>query len=209
MILRTFVTPFLLTAISLLAWGCASSPTSASKYPVTHAGAIQRVEEGTVVGVRQVKIDGVATNMGRLVGAGIGGAVGALAVPVKSEVAIQQTSPNSVSIYETSNRHENQAAMAVGGAVGMVVGQKVEKALSAKKAQELTIAMDSGETVLVVQEYREPAFYENERVKLYTTRAGDSVVYHAGEDPTMDPDTNAYLITDPEENEEEFEPVTW
>ncbi len=161
------------------------------------------------MGVRQVKIDGVATNMGRLVGAGIGGAVGALAVPVESEVSIQQTSPDSVSIYETSNRHENQAAMAVGGAVGMVVGQKVEKALTAKRAQELTIALDSGETVLVVQVYREPAFYEDERVKLCTTRAGDSVVYHSGEDPTMDPDTNAYLISDIEEVEEEFEPVTW
>lgn len=209
MMLRTLLKPSLLLIVGLSAWGCASSPTSASKYPVTHAGAIQKVEEGTVVGVRQVKIDGVATNMGRLVGAGIGGAVGALAVPVESEVAIRQTSPNSIGIYEKSNRHENQAAMAVGGAVGMVVGQKVEKALSAKRAQELTIAMDSGETVLVVQVYREPAFYENERVKLYTTRSGDSVVYHSGEDPTMDPDTNAYLITEPEGAGEQFEPVTW
>ncbi|MBD5782077.1 hypothetical protein IEN85_21440 [Pelagicoccus sp. NFK12] len=207
--LRISPTPVFLVAISIWMGGCASSPTTASKYPVTHAGAIQKVEEGTVVGVRQVKIDGVSTNLGRLVGAGIGGAVGALAVPVESEAVIEQTSPNSISIYETSNRHENQAAMAVGGAVGMVVGERVEKVLTAKRAQELTIALDSGETVLVVQVYREPGFYEDERVKLYTTRAGDSVVYHASVDPTVDPDTNAYLIPDTDVEEAEFEPVTW
>lgn len=209
MIVRKLLTPSISVAICFLFWGCASSPSAMSRYPITHAGAVQKVEDGTVVGVRPVKIDGVATNLGRIVGAGVGGAAGALAVPVKSEIVIQETQPGLINISESSNRHEAHAATAIGGAVGMVVGQKVEKALTAKRAQELTIALDSGETVLVVQEYREPEFYENERVKLYTTRAGDSVVYHSGENPGMDPDTNAYLIPDQSEDEDDFEPVTW
>lgn len=193
-------------ASSLVIAGCASNRSSRSHYPVTHAGAIQKVEEGTVVTVRQVKIDGVSTNMGRIIGASLGTAAGALSVPVESEISIQEGPSGVVNISESSNRHESTAAMAVGGVVGMVVGQKVEKALTAKKAQELTIALDNGETVLVVQEYREPAFYEDERVKLYTTRAGNSLVYHTHEDPAMDPETNAYLIGN---DEGEFEKVNF
>ncbi|MBK1876897.1 hypothetical protein [Pelagicoccus mobilis] len=197
--------PFALSVLfSVLVGGCASSAPTKSTYPVTHAGSIQRVEDGTVVTVRQVKIDGVATNMGAIVGAGVGTAVGAISVPLETKTTVHESSPGVISINESSNRHESTAAMAVGGAVGMVVGQKVEKMMTAKRAQELTIALDSGETVLVVQEYREPAFYEDERVKLYTTRTGDSIVYHAHDDPSMDPDTNAYLVGD---EGEEFEPV--
>lgn len=188
---------------------CGSTSSSTARYPVTHAGAVQNVQEGTVVSTRVVKIDGRATNMGRLVGAGIGTAVGSVTVPYESETRIYESEPGVISIDGTDNRAQNRAAMAVGGAVGMVVGQEVEKMITAKKAQELTIALDQGETVVVVQEYREPEFYEDERVKVYTTRSGDSVVYHAGENPGLDPETNAYLIDETVEDSDEFETVTW
>lgn len=147
--------------------------------------------------------------MGRVVGAGIGAAVGAVTVPYESETSIYESEPGVISIEGSDNRAQSNAAMAVGGAVGMVVGQEVEKIITAKRAQELTIAMDQGETVVVVQEHREPEFYEDERVKVLTTRSGESVVYHAGENPGLDPDTNAYLIDDAEAEEDEFDTVTW
>ncbi len=147
--------------------------------------------------------------MGMIVGAGIGGAVGSVAVPVETQTTVQQTGPDTISINSSSNVNENRAAMAVGTAVGSVVGRKVEKALTAKLAQEITIAMDGGETISVVQEYEEPGFYENERVKILTGRMGESVVYHANYDPNADPETNAYLIPEDEELEGDFEPVSW
>lgn len=166
------------------------------------------MEEGTVVAERTVRIDGRATNMGRIVGAGVGAAVGAVSVPYESETVITQTN-DSILIQGSDNRGQQHAATAVGGALGTLVGQEVEKMITAKQAQELTIAMDGGETVVIVQESREPEFYENERVKVYTTRNGESVVYHTGENPMVDPETNAYLVDDVEEEAEAFEPVTW
>lgn len=208
MLLRRYLTFVLSLSGCLFIAGCGSGGSSSpARYPITHAGSVKKVEKGTVVSVRQVKIDGVATNLGAIVGAGIGGAAGSLAVPLESKTVITQTSPTSIQIHGSNNVHESRAAMGVGAAVGAVVGQKVEKAMTAKRAQELTIALDGGETVSIVQEYREPAFYEDDRVELYTTRIGNSVVYHMGSDPTLDPDTNAYLISD--EATEEFETVTW
>ncbi|MDQ8203379.1 hypothetical protein [Pelagicoccus sp. SDUM812003] len=191
--------------------GCSSTGSSQkSRYPVTASGAIQRVENGTIVATRTVKIDGRATNVGTAVGAGVGAAVGAIAVPRRQTTTISSPQPNVIQANTTSNRHESDAAMAVGGAVGVLAGRKVEKMLTARKAQELTIAMEGGETVMVVQEYREPEFMVNERVKVYTTRTGESVVYHSDEDPHLDPDTDAYVIPDDGEfGEDEFEPVEW
>lgn len=206
-------------SLPFLLIGCGGSSSAAkSSYPVTHSGAVHKVEKGTVVGARQVKIDGRATNLGRIVGGTLGTAVGALSVPIESttvsNTSIVPTPDGGVGISGTqstsSNVHESRAAMAVGSAVGVLVGQKVEKMITSKRAQELTIAMDSGETVVIVQDFREPAFYENERVKVYTTRVGESVVYHTDEDPNMDPNTSAYIIGDESEVEEvDFEPVTW
>ena len=202
-------TAFTLCAAAILLAACGST-ASKSSYPVTHTGAVQKMEKGTVVGTRNVKIDGRATNMGRIVGGAVGAGVGALSVPIKSETTITQSGPNSVAIRSTDNRHESHAATAIGGAVGMVVGQKVEKVLTAKKAQEITVALDSGETVVIIQEYREPEFYDQERVKVYTTRAGEAVVYHSDENPHLDPETSAYIVGDPEEEAaEDFEPVVW
>lgn len=195
----------------LLISGCGSSSSpSKATYPVTHTGSVQRVQKGTVVSTRKVKIDGKATNLGRIVGGGVGVAVGAISTPVRSTTTISQPDPGTVVARTSSNANEHRAATAVGGAVGVLVGQKVEKVLTAKNAEELTIAMDEGETVVIIQESREPGFYENERVKVVTTRTGESVVYHTDEDPYSDPDTSAYIVDDDSVDEEiEFEPVTW
>lgn len=189
--------------------GCASSSPPRARYPVTHAGAVQKVESGTVVSSRTVRIDGRATQMGAIVGAGVGAAVGAVSVPRKSETVITQTAPDRIEVRGKDNRNQANAAMAVGGAVGIVVGREVEKMVTARKAQELTIALDSGETVVVVQELREPEFYENERVKVYSTRMGESRVYHSDENPHLDPDTAAYVVDEEVVEDDEFEPVTW
>jgi len=93
--------------------------------------------------------------------------------------------------------------MAIGAAVGMVVGQKVEKILSTKKAQELTIEMDGGETVIIVQEKTGSDFHPDELVQVYSTRLGASRVFHMDDDLFFDVETNAYIMDeeDPASNE--------
>ena len=169
-----------------------------------------------MISTREVVIDGKATAMGTAVGAGIGTAVGAIAVPVETtsttQGVISQTPTGDINVTETTNvstnSNENRAAMAVGAAVGAVVGRKVEKKLSEIQAQELTIKLDSGETIVVVQQLRQPYFYDQERVKVYTTGYGNSRVFHDDEDPFLDPETNAYLI-DGAEIANEVPEVNW
>ena len=193
--------------LALIVTAC-SSTSVPTRYPVAHTSVAHKLEQGTVIRANEVVIDGQATNLGMIVGGGLGGAAGAVAVPVQTTAEIVPNSAGGLDVDISSNRHENRAAMAVGAALGTVVGRKVEKKLSEKKAQELTIKLDSGETVVIVQQRRDQPFYDNERVQVYTTRLGNSRVFHADEDPYVDPETNAY-IPDDAEIEHEYEPVTW
>lgn len=90
------------------------------------------VVEGTVLQVREVKMEASATarTTGTVAGAGIGGAVGA-ALP------------------------KNKAAKVVGGIVGGVAGgaagQTIGEAVSEEIVVELIIKLDSGKKIFVVQ----------------------------------------------------------
>ncbi len=62
----------------------------------------------------------------------------------------------------------------MGAVAGAVVGQQVEKKLTEKRAQEVTISMDDGQTVVVVQEAREAGFVVGDRVNVMETRTGEA-----------------------------------
>lgn len=208
------VTKFAIPLVCLLAvtlFAACSSSSSRVRYPVASSGIAQKLDKGTVTETRAVVIDGKATGLGAIVGGGIGAGLGTLAVPERQSIkqtrsVNRKTGELSEGIRVSSNSNEQRAAGLIGGAVGAVVGQRVEKALTAKKAQEITIEMDSGEVVVVVQQKREPLFFPNERVQVYTTRAGHSQVFHIDEDPFTDPDVSAYIV---DETSSELPPVTW
>jgi len=69
-------------------------------------------------------------------------------------------------------------ASAGGAVVGAVVGQQVEKAMTSKIAQEITIEMDDGNTVVIVQELQEPRFSTGDRVSVLEARGGYARVRH-------------------------------
>ena len=79
---------------------------------------------------------------------------------------------------------------------GAVVGPKIEKALTSKRAQELTIQIDEGGIIVVVQELREPRFNIGDSVRVDSNVAGAARIFHAHENPHIDPDTGAYLPDD-------------
>ena len=176
--------PFSLTAlfagISLISslffvQGC-NSNGSTPRYPTAAAGIAHTLDMGTVVNSRRIVIDGQSTNMGVYAGVAGGGAVGSA---VGAEVG------------------GTSLSTAVGGAGGMiagaVLGPKLEKKLNSKPGDELTIEMDNGRMIVVIQEIREPAFYPGERVRVHADYYGNSRVFHMDEDPYVDPDTAAYL----------------
>ncbi|MEM9161388.1 MAG: hypothetical protein AAGB46_20265 [Verrucomicrobiota bacterium] len=138
--------------------GCASGG-GYTKVPRTSAGVSHSVELGTIVHVRKVNIEGESSNLGVVSGVGAGAAVG-----------------------RTVGRGDGSLiAGAAGAVIGGIAGTKIEKAMTAKLAQEVTIESDDGGTMVVVQELQDPEFREGDRVAILETNAGWTRIRHYDE----------------------------
>jgi outer membrane lipoprotein SlyB len=93
--------------------------------------------------VREVNIEGQKSQLGMYGGGLIGGAAASGGRGVGG--AIVQAS---------------------GAVVGAVAGQAVEEAATRKRAQEITIRLDDGSTVTIVQEVSTGVFMDGDRVKV-------------------------------------------
>jgi|TARA_B110000495_G_C22974086_1_gene571966 outer membrane lipoprotein SlyB len=134
--------------------GCASG--GYETVPNSSAGTTQSIDLGTVVATRTVKIEGESSQLGLYGGGVMGSAIGS-----------------------TIGGGDGRVLASAGGAVvGAIVGKKIEKALTTKLAQEMTIELDDGRTVVVVQELKDPEFYSGDRVSVLQTRNGDARVRH-------------------------------
>ncbi len=173
-----FCSLVLIFAFSLIFASC-QSHSSQSRYPITSTGMAKPLEGGTIVDLREVVIDGSSSGIGAYGGA-IGGSVAGGTIGA-----------------EVSGTSLGAAVGAAGGMIaGGVVGPKIEKALTSRRAQELTIQMHEGGTIIVVQEIREPRFNIGDLVRVDSNLAGAARVYHANDNPNIDPDTGAYLPDD-------------
>lgn len=138
----------------MLVCGCASG--GYETVPKSVAGTTQAIDTGTVLETRDVKIEGESTQLGLYGGGIMGSAVGS-----------------------TVGRGDGRVLASAGGAVaGAIVGQKVEKALTSEIAQEMTIELDDGRVVVVVQALQDPAFNSGDRVSVLETRSGHARVRH-------------------------------
>ena len=143
------------TIIFAFLCGCASGG-GYETVPRSSAGTTQTIDQGTVVATRDVRIEGESSQLGLYGGGILGSAVGS-----------------------TVGSGDGQVLASAGGAVvGAVVGKQVEKAMTSKIAQEITIEMDDGSTVVVVQELQEPRFNAGERVSVLEARGGYARVRH-------------------------------
>lgn len=153
--IKTGLWALLSSAILMVGFtGCATG--NLEKIPRASVGSTQTVEYGTVVAVRHVHIEGESTNVGWSGGAIMGGAIGST----------------------VGNGTGRTLATAGGAVAGGVIGSKIEKELTAKLAQEVTIELDDGGTVVVVQEVSDPEFTYGDRVSLLETAYGTSRVRH-------------------------------
>ena len=133
----------LLACGSLLLVGC-TFPSSRQVIPASQAGVMQTVETGIVTSVREVTIEGKKTNLGMYGGGLVGAAAGS---GVGSGVG-------------------KSIASAGGAVVGAVAGQAVEEVATRKRAQEISVRLQDGRTVVVTQEVQSGLYQEGDRVRV-------------------------------------------
>lgn len=107
----------------------ACAAPSGPVYKSSEAGTAWRAEEGVVTSVRDVTIEGEATSLGTVGGAAVGYTVGR---------AIGDGSGSRI-------------AGAVGGVAGAVAGRAIESQAKTRAGLEITVDLDNGETLVVVQ----------------------------------------------------------
>lgn len=143
-----------LALAALLVTGCASGLGS-DDYARRDARRVYEVKMGVVESVRYVKIEGTNSGVGTAAGAVVGGVAG-------------------------SNIGQGKGAIvgAVLGAVaGGVAGKAIEEGTTKKNGVELTVHLDSGRTISLVQEDTGEDFRVGDRVRILES-GGEARVTH-------------------------------
>ncbi|MDD3352211.1 glycine zipper 2TM domain-containing protein [Zoogloea sp.] len=131
----------LAAAISIT--GCASG-LGGGDYERTEARRVMSVRMGTIEGVRLVKLEGTNSPIGSIGGAAIGGVAGSTVGQGKGAAI----------------------AAVVGAVVGGIAGAAAEEGLTRKQGVEVTVKLDNGELLAIVQEDGGENFKPGERVRL-------------------------------------------
>ena len=132
----------LISTLALLLGGCASSQ-SGDVYSRDEARRVQTVQFGTVEGVRPVTIEGTKSG----IGTGAGAVTGAIAGST------------------ISHGRESAVGAVIGAVAGGVVGSVVEEGATRQKAQEITVRLEGGRIISVVQGGDEQ-FQPGDKVKI-------------------------------------------
>lgn len=136
-----------------LAAGCASSK-SGSAYTRDEARREMSVRAGIVESVREVTIEGTKTPIGAGAGAVTGGIAGS-AVGAGRGSAV---------------------GAVIGAVAGGVAGAAIEEGVTRKNGVEVTVKLDNGQLVAVVQEDDGTQFRPGERVRILSGTSGGSRV---------------------------------
>ncbi len=136
----------------LLSQGCAPS-TSGKVYSRDQARQAQQTHYGTIIQVNQVTIEGEPSAVGTLAGGALGAGVG-------------QT------IGSGSGR---TLATIAGGVAGALAGGAAEKGLTTKAGLEITVELDNGELLTIVQE-ADDVYNPGDRVRVLRAPNGTTRV---------------------------------
>jgi len=132
--------------------GCASSPSSANTVRRSETGRVHTVQRGEVIYVREVTIEGEAQGAGALAGGAMGFALGGLA------------------------GGQGRGVARVGGAVaGAAAGTAIERRVTTQTGVELTIELEGGEVIVVVQAADE-VFKQGDSVRVLRRSDGVRVI---------------------------------
>jgi outer membrane lipoprotein SlyB len=141
---KVFIIIFSTVIFSLT--GCIPSSRSGAIYSREQARQVQEVELGVLEAVRPVQIEGVQSGVGSIGGAIVGAIAGS----------------------EIGGGKGSAIASTIGTIAGGVLGSALEEGATRKQAFELTVRLDSGRIVSVVQEADVP-FQQGERVRVLSS----------------------------------------
>lgn len=142
-------------AAVLMLQGCASS-LSGDTYSRSEARKVQNVEFAWVEAVKPVVIEGRTDSP---LGAGAGAIVGGIAGST------------------VGGGKGSSIASVMGAVAGGIVGQKIEENSTRKQGQEITVTLESGRTISVVQEVDSDGFFQpGERVRVLRQGATARIV---------------------------------
>ncbi len=149
MIARHLLAPLaVFIAATVLLAGCATQ-SSGKSYSRHEARTAWDVRYGKVVDIDEVTIEGRRSQLGR-VGGGIIGYEAARTV---------------------GHGAGSRIAGAVGAVAGAVAGEAVEERMTRQDAWQITVELDGGRTIAVVQA-KDQGFSPGERVKVFSRRDG-------------------------------------
>jgi len=138
--------------------GCATSKEG-DVYSRNQSQRVHTVVMGTVLDVRKVKIEGTKSGVGTIGGGVIGGIAGST----------------------VGGGRGSAIATALGAIVGGIAGAAIEEGTMRQDGIELTIGLDNGEVIALVQAFEhDNEFLINDRVRVLTNK-GESRVYRAGQ----------------------------
>lgn len=132
--------------------GCASS-LSGNVYSRDQARQAHTVHEGTVILVREVQIEGTDSGFGTIGGAVMGAALGSTVGGGSGRIV----------------------ATAAGGVGGALAGSAIEEGVTRQTGLEITVQLDNGEVLAVVQAADE-RFDEGDRVRVLRRPNGEARV---------------------------------
>ncbi|WP_047550883.1 glycine zipper 2TM domain-containing protein [Methylotenera sp. G11] len=145
-----------LLAVGLLAAllaACASS-NSGSVYSRDEARRVQTVKTGVIESVRQVKLEGTKSPVGTIAGGAVGGIAGS----------------------SVGGGRGSAIAAVIGAVAGGLAGSALEEGVTRKDGVELTVKLDGGGMIAIVQEADE-VFNAGEKVRILES-GGVSRVSH-------------------------------
>ena len=141
-----------MAAATTVITGCAAPGLGSGSYSREQARREQTVRMGYVESVREVSLEGTRTGLGAGAGAVAGGIAG------------------------SGVGHGRGAALAgvAGAVVGGIAGQAAEQGLTAKRGVEVTVKLDNGQMVAIMQEADE-TFRPGDRVRILSDGATSRV----------------------------------
>ena len=120
---------FTIGLISVFLGACASS-NSGSVYSRDDARKVQTVKTGVVESVRQVKLEGTKSPVGTVAGGAVGGIAGG----------------------SIGHGRGSAVGAVVGAVAGALAGAALEEGVTRKDALEITVKLDGGGLIAIVQE---------------------------------------------------------
>jgi len=155
--MKKYATALVIVLSAGILAGCAQSSLTGTSYSRDEARQTQTVRYGTIESVTPVVIEGRTDGV---IGAGTGAVIGGVAGS------------------NVGGGKGRTLATVVGAVAGGIAGQRVEEAVSRRQGQELTVRLDTGTTISVVQELDDGMMFgAGQRVRVLGSGTATRVTY--------------------------------